>query len=115
MTRPSRSVRTTRFPIDQFLQGAVELDVDCVSDGETVVIGGIMEHVEEAGVHSGDLLAVCPRTACQPRSLTRYAVKRGDGPRIGGRRTGVHCSLRLGSSRAAGGEPSSKPDGPVCR
>ena len=50
--------------VDQFLQGAVELDVDCVSDGEEVLIGGIMEHVEEAGVHSGD-------SAC---SLPPYSV-----------------------------------------
>jgi carbamoyl-phosphate synthase large subunit len=46
--------------IDQFLQGAVELDVDCVSDGLQVVIGGIMEHVEEAGIHSGDSACSLP-------------------------------------------------------
>ncbi|MGB0647284.1 MAG: carbamoyl-phosphate synthase large subunit, partial [Bradymonadia bacterium] len=50
--------------IDQFLQGAVELDVDCVCDGKDVLIGGIMEHVEEAGIHSGD-------SAC---SLPPYSV-----------------------------------------
>ena len=46
--------------IDQFLQGAVELDVDCVADGSTVVIGGVMEHVEEAGIHSGDSACSLP-------------------------------------------------------
>jgi len=46
--------------LDKFLDGAVELDVDAVSDGEMVVIGGIMEHVEHAGVHSGDSCCVLP-------------------------------------------------------
>jgi len=40
--------------LDRFLDQAVEVDVDCVSDGEQVILGGIMEHVEQAGVHSGD-------------------------------------------------------------
>jgi carbamoyl-phosphate synthase large subunit len=40
--------------IDHFLQEAIEVDVDCISDGREAVIGGIMEHIEEAGVHSGD-------------------------------------------------------------
>jgi carbamoyl-phosphate synthase large subunit len=52
--------------VDEFLEGAVELDVDAVSDGETVLIGGIMEHVESAGVHSGDSACLIP-----PRSLGR--------------------------------------------
>ena len=46
--------------IDRFLNQAVEVDVDCISDGETAVVGGIMEHVEEAGVHSGDSAFVTP-------------------------------------------------------
>jgi carbamoyl-phosphate synthase large subunit len=46
--------------IDRFLNQAVEVDVDCISDGETAVIGGIMEHIEEAGVHSGDSAFVTP-------------------------------------------------------
>ncbi|ESP88350.1 carbamoyl-phosphate synthase large subunit [Candidatus Halobonum tyrrellensis] len=50
--------------VDEFLADAVELDVDAVSDGEEVLIGGVMEHVEEAGVHSGDSACVIP-----PRSL----------------------------------------------
>ncbi|MEM7199288.1 MAG: carbamoyl-phosphate synthase large subunit [Planctomycetota bacterium] len=40
--------------VDRFLEGAIEVDVDAISDGETVVVGGIMEHIEEAGIHSGD-------------------------------------------------------------
>jgi len=46
--------------IDRFLEGAVEVDVDAVSDGKTTVIGGIMEHIEEAGIHSGDSACVLP-------------------------------------------------------
>jgi len=51
--------------IDKFLEGAIEIDVDAVCDGEEVFIGGIMEHIEEAGVHSGD-------SAC---SLPPYSIK----------------------------------------
>jgi carbamoyl-phosphate synthase large subunit len=50
--------------IDRYLQGAIEVDVDAISDGDTVVIGGIMEHVEHAGIHSGDSACTLP-----PRSL----------------------------------------------
>ncbi|OFW64093.1 MAG: carbamoyl phosphate synthase large subunit [Actinobacteria bacterium RBG_16_67_15] len=46
--------------IDRFLEGAIEVDVDALFDGSELVIGGIMEHVEEAGVHSGDSACVVP-------------------------------------------------------
>ncbi|MFQ5792550.1 MAG: carbamoyl-phosphate synthase large subunit, partial [Acidobacteriota bacterium] len=46
--------------IDRFLEDAFEVDVDAVADGKDVVIGGIMEHIEEAGIHSGDSAAVLP-------------------------------------------------------
>src|ERR1700694_1328059 len=46
--------------IDHFLEDAIELDVDALSDGEDVVIGGIMQHIEEAGIHSGDSSCVLP-------------------------------------------------------
>jgi carbamoyl-phosphate synthase large subunit len=46
--------------IDQFLEDAFEVDVDAVSDGEQLVIGGIMQHIEEAGIHSGDSACVLP-------------------------------------------------------
>lgn len=46
--------------LDQFLEDAYELDVDCISDGETAVIGGMLQHVEFAGVHSGDAAMVMP-------------------------------------------------------
>ena len=55
--------------IDKFLEHAIELDVDCVSDGETTVVGAILEHIEAAGCHSGDAAAITP-----PRSLTPETI-----------------------------------------
>ncbi len=46
--------------VDRFLEDAIEVDVDCVSDGERVVIGAVMEHLERAGIHSGDSATVLP-------------------------------------------------------
>ncbi len=46
--------------IDKFLEDAIEIDVDAVADGETCIIAGIMEHIEEAGIHSGDSACVTP-------------------------------------------------------
>ncbi len=46
--------------IDKFLKDAIEVDVDAISDGETTIIGAIMEHIEEAGIHSGDSACVLP-------------------------------------------------------
>jgi carbamoyl-phosphate synthase large subunit len=55
--------------IDQFLEEAIEVDVDAVADGTDVVIGGIMEHIEEAGVHSGDSSCVLPPVTLSPEVL----------------------------------------------
>ena len=55
--------------IDRFLEEATELDVDCVSDGETAVIGSIMEHVELAGIHSGDSACMIPTMTLAPAVL----------------------------------------------
>jgi len=57
--------------IDRFLRDAVEIDVDAVSDGTDVVIGGIMEHIEEAGVHSGDSACVLPPFSLDEDVLSR--------------------------------------------
>jgi len=46
--------------IDRFLEHAIEIDVDAISDGEKTIIGGVMEHIEEAGIHSGDSACVLP-------------------------------------------------------
>ena len=52
--------------IDSYLQNAIELDVDAVCDGEEVLIGGIMEHIEQAGIHSGDSACVIPTQSLSP-------------------------------------------------
>src|ERR1700722_15952492 len=52
--------------IDQFLEDATEVDVDALADGDDVVIGGIMEHIEEAGIHSGDSSCVLPTVSLKP-------------------------------------------------
>ncbi|MFO8048908.1 MAG: carbamoyl-phosphate synthase large subunit [Desulfosudaceae bacterium] len=57
--------------IDKFLEEAVELDVDAISDGETTVIGGVMEHIEAAGVHSGDSACVLPPHSISAEILAR--------------------------------------------
>jgi carbamoyl-phosphate synthase large subunit len=46
--------------VDRFLEDAVEVDVDCIADGEIAVVGAVMEHIEEAGIHSGDSACVVP-------------------------------------------------------
>jgi len=55
--------------IDKFLDDAIELDVDAISDGKTVVIGGIMEHIEQAGVHSGDSACCLPPMSLDKKIL----------------------------------------------
>lgn len=57
--------------IDEFLDDAVEIDVDAVCDGENVLIGAIMEHTEEAGVHSGDSACVIPPQTIPPHILDK--------------------------------------------
>ena len=57
--------------LDQFLEGALELDVDTLCDGETAVVAGIMEHVEAAGVHSGDSACILPPVTLDPTILAR--------------------------------------------
>lgn len=57
--------------LDKFLDHATEIDVDAVADGKDVVIGGIMEHIEECGVHSGDASCVLP-----PYHLTQDQIER---------------------------------------
>ncbi|MBW2118498.1 MAG: carbamoyl-phosphate synthase large subunit, partial [Deltaproteobacteria bacterium] len=52
--------------IDRFLEDATEIDVDAISDGRDTVIGGIMEHIEEAGIHSGDSACVLPPMSLSP-------------------------------------------------
>ena len=55
--------------LDQFLKDAIEVDVDAISDGSMTVLGGIMEHIEEAGIHSGDSACVLP-----PHTLSQAMI-----------------------------------------
>jgi len=64
LTEAVSASETKPVLVDRFLEDAIEIDVDAISDGETVVVGGIMEHIEEAGVHSGDSACSLP-----PRSI----------------------------------------------
>ncbi len=57
--------------IDQFLKNAIEVDVDLVADGKQAVIGGVMQHIEEAGVHSGDSTSVLPPHSLDPDVVAR--------------------------------------------
>ncbi len=68
--------------IDKFMEDYTEVDVDAVSDGEEVYVGGIMEHVEEAGVHSGDSSCVTP-----PITHPQGAARRGSKTTPGGWRS----------------------------
>jgi carbamoyl-phosphate synthase large subunit len=61
--------RETPVLIDRFLESAQEVDVDCLCDGQRVVIGGVMQHIEEAGIHSGDSACVLP-----PHSLPQALI-----------------------------------------
>jgi carbamoyl-phosphate synthase large subunit len=63
--------------VDRFLDNATEVDVDCISDGETSVVGAIMEHIEQAGIHSGDSACVIPAFSLSESikaEITRAAI-----------------------------------------
>ena len=57
--------------IDKFLEDAIEVDVDAVCDGQRTIVAGVMEHIEEAGIHSGDSACAIP-----PFSLTGDVIAR---------------------------------------
>jgi carbamoyl-phosphate synthase large subunit len=71
LDRPSELVVSKRSPllIDRYLSDATEVDVDCLADGKDTFIAGIMEHIEEAGIHSGDSACALP-----PHSLTPETI-----------------------------------------
>src|SRR5262249_50699659 len=71
LDRPSDLVISDRRPllIDRYLSDAVEVDVDCLADGGDTFIAGIMEHIEEAGIHSGDSACALP-----PRTLDQTTI-----------------------------------------
>ena len=71
--------------IDRFLEDATEVDVDALADGERVLIAGIMEHIEEAGVHSGDSSCVLPPHSLAPetiRTIEDYTVRMAKALRV---------------------------------
>ena len=75
--------------IDKFLEDAVEVDVDAISDGKTTVVAGIMEHVEEAGVHSGDSACVLPPHTLSDdiiNTIRKYTFTNSTGQTISGLR-----------------------------
>jgi carbamoyl-phosphate synthase large subunit len=71
LDRPSELVVSEKRPllIDRYLSDAIEVDVDCLADGKDTIIAGIMEHIEEAGIHSGDSACALP-----PHSLSPAAI-----------------------------------------
>src|SRR5579883_493977 len=71
LDRPSELAVSDRRPllIDRYLSDAIEIDVDCIADGSSTFIAGIMEHIEEAGIHSGDSACALP-----PHSLSAAAI-----------------------------------------
>ncbi len=60
---------TSPVLIDRYLNDAIEVDVDCIADGETVYVAGVMEHIEEAGVHSGDSACALPPYTLSPATV----------------------------------------------
>uniref|UniRef100_UPI004057A08A carbamoyl-phosphate synthase large subunit n=1 Tax=Candidatus Electronema sp. TaxID=2698783 RepID=UPI004057A08A len=69
------SVAGSEHPVllDRFLKDAIEVDVDAVSDGKMTVLGGIMEHIEEAGIHSGDSACVLPPHTLSPSMIAEIS------------------------------------------
>ena len=61
--------------LDRYLNDAIEVDVDCISDGETVYVAGVMEHIEEAGIHSGDSACSLPPYSLSPSTITELKLQ----------------------------------------
>ncbi|MCK4738733.1 MAG: carbamoyl-phosphate synthase large subunit, partial [Deltaproteobacteria bacterium] len=75
MTRAVEASPEHPVLVDCFLGGAIEIDLDCLSDGTSVVIGGVMEHIEEAGVHSGDSACSIPPFSLDEDVLTEIKAQ----------------------------------------
>ncbi|HEX3348022.1 MAG TPA: ATP-grasp domain-containing protein, partial [Acetobacteraceae bacterium] len=61
--------------IDRYLNDAIEVDVDCIADGDSVYVAGVMEHIEEAGIHSGDSACALPPYTLSPATVTELKVQ----------------------------------------
>ena len=101
--------------VDRFIDDAVEIDVDALFDGEELFLGGVMEHIEEAGIHSGDSsCALPPITLGAVRDRPDPHRHRGDRPRGGRRRAAQHpVRARLRRALRPGGQPAGQPNGAV--
>src|SRR5260370_16027552 len=64
--------------IDRYLADAIEVDVDCIADGERVYVAGVMEHIEEAGIHSGDSACSLPPYTLPPATETELNAETAD-------------------------------------
>src|SRR5437773_8933821 len=60
--------------VDSCVEDAIEVDVDCIADGETTVIGAVMEHIEQAGIHSGDSACVIPTFSLSKKVLDEISA-----------------------------------------
>lgn len=95
--------------IDHFLEDAIEVDVDALSDGDDVVIGGIMQHIEEAGIHSGDSSCVLPAVDIPPHLLDvmrEYAFKLAKALKVVGLMNIQFAIPRKQMTSGNGSEPS---------
>src|ERR671932_396626 len=82
--RAAVSGTSGRVLLDRFLENAVELDVDALCDGEATFVAAVMQHVEEAGIHSGDSSCVLPAPSLSPLERARVEeVVRELGPALG--------------------------------
>ena len=96
--------------IDQFLEDAIEVDVDALSDGDDVVIGGIMQHIEEAGIHSGDSSCVLPAVDIPRHLLDRmreYTFKLAKALKVVGLMN-IQFAITRGSSTPGNGAQAGK-------
>ncbi len=96
--------------IDKFLEDAIEVDVDALSDGEDVVIGGIMQHIEEAGIHSGDSSCVLPAVDIPVAQLNRmrdYTFKLARALKVVGLMN-IQFAIPRGNGSKSNGHPESK-------
>ena len=103
--------------VDQFLEDATEVDVDALCDGESVLIAGIMEHIEEAGVHSGDSSCVLPAFSLAPetiQTIEEYTRKLARALNVIGLMN-VQYAIKGKRRVCSGGQPARLAHRAVCR
>lgn len=66
LRQAGEDISTGPILLDHYLNDAIEADVDCIADGESVYVAGVMEHIEEAGIHSGDSACSLPPYTLSP-------------------------------------------------